>query len=399
MKVSKNLVLIFLILVGIVLITLSVYRQYVKPYQAEKNLEKLDVIRIQDLGTLDSLIKSNISASSTMYIGASSTIYISIPSDDPTCSNLDLPSVPDGWAYHCSNNENYQKVDGTGWMPINFESKIDRLPVDEKNNVKTSSYYIYIASSTNEYFIAGTLNSKMLLKEKAQNDNGVDDTKYELGNNLKIWKETLGLLAYFPFNEDGGDVAFDKSENGHDMNLPVDDLYTKEGCLLKNCISNKTLKDITIYFPSVLPMSSSTSFSYQIWFKISETPKSSTQIFNPGTSRLDFNVEGGSAAIFLWFQDKGGKGGLLYKSSPHEYVDSAWHQLLVSKNTESIIVYLDGHRASKFETSTSTYSDNAFASMVLPEGTSINSLSLYSRSLSKEDALNYFLSLKQKELK
>ena len=56
--------------------------------------------------------------------GSHQTVYVSIPdpaaSPTSTCVSLGLPSLPSGWSYGCSSPDNYRKVDGTGWVPVNF---------------------------------------------------------------------------------------------------------------------------------------------------------------------------------------------------------------------------------------------------------------------------------------
>lgn len=221
--IKKERVLKILISAGILAIFFSLYLQYGKPYIKELSLERQDAVRIKDLDTLDSIFKNILSASSTQYLGHSNTIYLSIPSDDPTCANLDLPSVPDGWAYHCASQADYIKTNGAGWIPVDISISTNSLPVDPLNTPETLNYYAYVASSVNEtvatstatttvsmqgpsgYAITAVLDSKKYLKEKAQEDNGTDDIRYEVGDN-KIWSNAQGLVEYWSFNKNDGNL-------------------------------------------------------------------------------------------------------------------------------------------------------------------------------------------------
>ncbi len=234
-KLKKETLLKVLIFIGIIAIITSLYIQYGKPYIKELSLEKQDQARIKDLDSLNGVLKETVSASSTKYIGKNKTIYISIPSDDSKCSNLDLPSVPDGWQYHCVATTTLKKTDGTGWIPVNISEKIDQLPIDPINNPETLNYYAYVASSTNQYVFAGALDSKKFLKEKSQSDDGIDNTRYEIGNNLRLLGYAEGLIGYWPMNEGNGTIAHDIINNNNF------DLYNAN-VLSKDCdFINKSL--------------------------------------------------------------------------------------------------------------------------------------------------------------
>lgn len=194
---TKENILKWLIVIGIIAILASLCVQYVKPYLSELSFEKQDQSRIKDIDTLNGIIKGIISTSKNQSIGKINIIYVSLPSDDPTCANLDLPSTPDGWTYHCSNQTDYQKVDGTGWIPINVSGKINQLPIDPVNSGATLNYYAYVTNSTNGYVITGVLNSNKYSKEKARNDGGIDDIRYETGTALNLWGDAEGLIGYW----------------------------------------------------------------------------------------------------------------------------------------------------------------------------------------------------------
>jgi len=217
---NKEKTLKALISLGIIAIFISLFIQYGVPYLKEISLERQDKVRIKDLDTLSGLMKDLVSTSSTKFIGNGKTIYISLPSANSTCSDLNLPSVPEGWSYHCSATSTLTNTDGTGWIPINFSNRIIKLPIDSINSFKTLDYYAYVASSTREYVITAVLDSKKNLNEKAQNDNGIDSIRYEIGNNLKLWGNSYGLSEYWSFNDTiNGTKIFNRLDNNRVISL------------------------------------------------------------------------------------------------------------------------------------------------------------------------------------
>lgn len=222
LKPKKEAVLKTFIFIGIIAIIISLYIQYAKPYQKELSLQKEDEQRINDLDKLNGIIKDLILASSTQFIGDNNIIYISLPSDDSKCTNFDLPSVPEGWQYHCVATSTLNKTDGTGWMPLNISGKINRLPIDPINNPKNLEYYSYTANSTTlsskkistEYVVTAKLGSKKYIKN-IQGSSKVDDARYEVGSN-SLWSDALGIIGYWQINEGHGDIVFDKSGNNID---------------------------------------------------------------------------------------------------------------------------------------------------------------------------------------
>ena len=86
---------------------------------------------------------------------------------------------------------NYRKVNGTGWIPINFSqtttgsrSPLSTLPVDPTNT--SAYYYAYVANSTSTYEIDAFMESKKYGKggsqDAVQNDGGDNSNAYEVGS-------------------------------------------------------------------------------------------------------------------------------------------------------------------------------------------------------------------------
>ena len=128
-----------LIVIGILAILGTAIVIVLRP--TEFNRQSRDSIRTQDLtalrGALDliefegKLLKKVVSDPDTI-------VYVSIPDTDSSCLNIGLPPLPSGWQYRCVTEANLRKVDGNGWVPVDFtklstRSPLTKLPVDPVN--------------------------------------------------------------------------------------------------------------------------------------------------------------------------------------------------------------------------------------------------------------------------
>lgn len=151
-----------------------------------------------------------------LALGNTSTTYISIP--DPTagaagnnCSGVaGLPKLPPGWTYHCVSPSNYRKIDGTGWLPINFAlssagAPFEKLPTDPTNTTEGNRFYTYVTDGKNYVFTLLQESNKYFLNQKASlKDRGTDPTRIEVGRNPLLWAQATGLIGYWTFDEGGG---------------------------------------------------------------------------------------------------------------------------------------------------------------------------------------------------
>lgn len=88
------------------------------------------------------------------FLGSPTVIYLSLSDPRATtsqgtdCSSLNLPALAtSGWSYHCPPLLTMRDVDGSGWVPLNFElisagPPLPSLAVDPVNT-PSSSYYAY----------------------------------------------------------------------------------------------------------------------------------------------------------------------------------------------------------------------------------------------------------------
>jgi len=148
---EKSFTLIELVIViGILAVLAVVVVLVLNP--AEFLKQARDTTRMSDLQTINKAL-GLYQAGGGSSLGQINTVYVSIPSSQSNCSDLGLPSLLSGWNYVCSNSTNYRKVDGNGWIPVNFNtisfgSPLNILPIDPINATSSGNYYTYITGSS-----------------------------------------------------------------------------------------------------------------------------------------------------------------------------------------------------------------------------------------------------------
>ena len=156
--------------------------------------ESRDSARITGLKSIDkavSLYTINLPGNS---IGSSNTVYLSLPDSSSTCASYTLPPLTSPWVYSCSTAANYQKTDGTGWIPINFNtapggSPFSNLPIDPINSATNLQYFAYIPSS-NKWEVSGKMESEKFNvlggNDVVTGDGGDEPIRLELGSDLTL---------------------------------------------------------------------------------------------------------------------------------------------------------------------------------------------------------------------
>jgi uncharacterized protein (TIGR02145 family)/prepilin-type N-terminal cleavage/methylation domain-containing protein len=217
-----------LIVVGIIAITSVAIVLILNPAEALK--KSRDTQRISDLNALKKVL--GIYQVSTSYpkmagidnSGCKGTVFGSTWQLDtdhiyyslPTESGIITGKVLDGVTFTTGGasqvtKANLGKVDGTGWLPIDFTvlsggSPISNLPVDPVNKIadpanpkSTDLVYRYVCSEQNLTFeIDATLESNeyTVVDNKMAKDGGDNDNYYETGTELDLIKEES--LAVIP---------------------------------------------------------------------------------------------------------------------------------------------------------------------------------------------------------
>ena len=146
-----------------------------------------DQKRITELRSIKEAIDYlNIWAQGTLNLGTSTIVYLSLPDNtSTTCASYTLPPLPSGYSYSCKPESTYRKVDGTGWIPIDFrESDLSTLlvalPVDPVNDAT----YHYSYNSGGSYELNAFLKSPKYINNYASKDNGDSLNAYETGDTL-----------------------------------------------------------------------------------------------------------------------------------------------------------------------------------------------------------------------
>lgn len=231
---KKEQVLKILIGLGIIAIIISGYLKYGRATITEFSNNNLDEIRINDLNNLNNTLMSITKHKISAKLGEPNKIYISTPSEYVNCQDKlsSLPLLPEHWEYRCAKLNNLQKVDGTGWIPVNLinqnEATIKELPIDPKNTIEDLSYYSFVGGSLNilnnensstavknedGYILTSILQTKKYINEKTLIGSSTDAIRYEVGSNHKLWADAQGLAGYWPMDDDNDEFTIDKSGN------------------------------------------------------------------------------------------------------------------------------------------------------------------------------------------
>jgi prepilin-type N-terminal cleavage/methylation domain-containing protein len=231
MKNNKGFTLIeLLITIGIIAVLVTVVILVINP--AELMKQSRDAIRIEDLNNLNKAINFYITNAETPYLGIATYwinpatgnpgtgwCYTSIPTSsgnyyfpdsmtgDDSCLRR-FARISDGGPHPKVGIANSRAIDGTGWIPINFNElgssnlPISILPVDpvKPNSKGLVSLFVKsaladldpLAVNDDHYYAYGTdgvegfeINAKLESTKyatKASNDGGDNDLLYEVGN-------------------------------------------------------------------------------------------------------------------------------------------------------------------------------------------------------------------------
>lgn len=180
-----------------------------------------DSNRISDLSTLNTALGLFELNAAGGFMGTSTFVYVSIPDTSAACANLGLPSLPTGYTYACATEQNYRKIDGTGWIPVNFTavaygSPLSALPVDPINTAASWDYYTYTAGGF--WKLTSRLESSRQIT-KAGQDGGSDPALLEAGSDLTLAPFVGGLVGWWKFDEGSGTTAADSSGYGANMTV------------------------------------------------------------------------------------------------------------------------------------------------------------------------------------
>lgn len=311
-------------------------------------LNEADSQRIQDLNKLNEALRI-ISREKNIPLGLSNTIYVSLPDSSAICANLKLPALPHGWSYACVPQGDYQKADGSGWLPVDFSSltkvALSNLPVDPINNAENGFYYMYTAEEKIweiDTFLENRQN-KLLSSDK-----GDSLTLYETGSALTLFPiNDRGLMGFWNF-DDRAAVVVDSSGNGNHGRM-FNGPQWKEGKKGNSLSFDQSLEQFVL-IPFNVPL---TAFSVSAWIdKTTWTNKTTqghaglitsnlfrVQVMPPETKNKSMSVP------YIQFNSEGGSGFF----GGREMALNQWNHIAVTFDGNFVHWYLNGRETGVFE--------------------------------------------------
>ncbi len=214
-----------LIVIGILAVLVAAVVVTLNPSQLLAQAR--DSKRQQDLSALNQALNTVYALDQTVSFGASSTVYTSLPDASSTCGSWGLPSLPSGWNYACVSTTTLQNTNGTGWIPVNFQSNgvvsLSSLPIDPTNSSSTGLYYTYVTGGSFELSAMMEATKDKGINSLAGNDGGKSWNAFEIGSNLSLTPIQLldghsqdpSLVGWWPLDEGIGTIAYDQSGNGN----------------------------------------------------------------------------------------------------------------------------------------------------------------------------------------
>ncbi len=199
---NKGFTLIELLVVIAIIAVLSVV-VILTLNPAELLRQARDSNRISDMGTIKSaisLFEADVATSSASAIGVYGTVYANSNASILSSTYIGSNSfTAGGWGFTSSSaasssirTSTLRTVDGTGWIPVNFNAissgaPIGGVPVDPTN--ASGTVYIYVASSTQFKLGAKLESTKYNFNgggDAVSTDGGNSTTTFESGVNLAL---------------------------------------------------------------------------------------------------------------------------------------------------------------------------------------------------------------------
>jgi len=176
-----------LIVIGIIVILATITLIVLNPAEVQK--EARDSVRQAELYLLNGAFSFAAVDNPDAFLGYYNVVYVSLPDDDPGCANLvpNLPNLLVGWTYACASKDSLRKVDGTGWIPIDFSNlsafTFSVLPIDPINSAEGGLFYTYVVGS---WEVTARAESDKYREGVASVDGGTSASTIEVGSNLSI---------------------------------------------------------------------------------------------------------------------------------------------------------------------------------------------------------------------
>jgi len=172
---------------------------------------KRDRQRASDIYKLVEILEKMERQSPQAFKGEPDLVYVSLPDNDPACSNWELPPLAEDFSYRCASFTNYRQINGAGWLPVDLstdkESTLSSLPIDPYNGKKIKDlesgkkrllFYQYVRGS----FAVGTSYFESLLGQQQAVEVAYNDQHRRMEQVIEGEKPSTAAILF-----DGGLMA------------------------------------------------------------------------------------------------------------------------------------------------------------------------------------------------
>ena len=318
---------------------------------AELFKQARDSTRLSDMANINSSLNLFVVDSPDASLGTASTTYISIP--DPTatstagtqCQGLGLSELPSGWTYHCAATSTYRNTDGTGWVPVNFQSMsfgstLGTLPIDPINTTTSGNYYTYTPGGS--WQLTATPESNKVRTTQADQTTGAITKGTDL--TLSPLFNPSGLVGYWKFDEGSGASSTDSSGNNNPGSLISSPTWTT-GKVGEALSFNGSTNYVNVGDPTSGILDFGTGdFTIAAWFKLDVLPGTFTAIVNKGAASIVGYSLSVTSANYLSgsIQATGGTNQNVSSISSALSVGVWTHGVAVFDRDDNIYIYKDG---------------------------------------------------------
>jgi type II secretory pathway pseudopilin PulG len=337
-----------LIVIGIVAVLSVVVIVILNP--AQLLAQSRDSTRLNDLASLNTALALFQTDNAGASLGTANTVYVSLADSSSTCGNLRLPALPSGWNYNCVSTTTLRNTDGTGWIPLNFNSisarsPLSSLPIDPTNASSSRLYYTYTAGS-GVYEVSAVMEStkyKLGGADVVSQDGGQYVDVYEKGTSLSLLPVDYGdslLAGFWKFDDGSGSTAYDGSGSGHTGTLQNSPTWsTGSSCKIGGCLSfdGSSNRVDTNFSPNI-----SNGLSLSVWVNLNLISGAHAIFGSPSGTNISEVRWNSNVLDSVWNGFTDGLGA--YRNAPVSLSTSTWSLVTVTFNGSSnlISVYQDG---------------------------------------------------------
>lgn len=314
---------------------------------AELLKQARDSNRIADMDTLNKAVILYLGDRGGS-LGTASTTYFSLIDAAATttagtnCAGVGL-TPPTGWNYHCAASSTARKLDGTGWIPLNFSSitfspPMGALPVDPTNTSSSGLYYMYTPGTTT-YALAATLNSSKYLAAKGNGDGGVEPARLETGSNLALIAQSQGLIGWWPFDDEAA-TPTDFSGSGNNGTWNGAGVHTTTTSKVGGRAGNFNGSNDYVSVPDVPSLNLST-FSIMAWIRPSDVSGDTMVVAKGNGSVRNYAMQLGNGSPYLQ-STFGGPSQWQSLSFGYTQTVNTWTHLVATFDGTTMNTYVNG---------------------------------------------------------